>query len=92
MTAKPEDEETTGSETLSRRNLSTENQPDGAARRPSDTLDRKPERDPQSGGSIPSDYDPVTMTRRGEETSSRAAREGAGKRPGSSKGENDGRA
>lgn len=27
-------------------NISTENQPEGAARRPSDTLDREPKRDP----------------------------------------------
>src|SRR3546814_9365994 len=53
-------------------NLSTENQPEGAARRPSDTLDREPRRDPQSGGAIPSNYDPRTMTRRGEEGDSRA--------------------
>ena len=34
-------------------NISTEHQPEGRARRPSDTLDREPERDPQSGGAIP---------------------------------------
>lgn len=39
-------------------NISTENQPEGAARRPSDTLDREPKRDPESGASIPDDYDP----------------------------------
>ena len=59
-------------------NISTENQPEGAARRPSDTLDRAPERDPISGGTIPSDYDPVAMTRRGEQDDSRAGREEAG--------------
>ena len=60
-------------------NISTENQPKGSARRPSDTLDRAPDRDPVSGGTIPSDYNPETMTRRGEEHDSRAAEEGAGK-------------
>jgi len=39
-------------------NISTENQPEGAARRPSDTLDREPKRDPESGAPIPDDYDP----------------------------------
>jgi len=57
-------------------NISTENQPEGAGRRPSDTLDREPKRDPRSGGSIPDDYDPETQTRIGEEDDSRAAREG----------------
>lgn len=61
-------------------NISTENQPEGAARRPSDTLDREPKRDPLSGGSIPDDYDPQTMTREGEEEDTRAGREGAGRR------------
>ena len=61
-------------------NISTENQPEGAARRPSDTLDREPERDPLSGGAIPSNYDPGTMTRRGEEGDSRAGQEGAGEK------------
>jgi len=61
-------------------NISTENQPSGAARRPSATLDREPERDPRSGGSIPSNYNPETMTRRGEEDDSRAAQEGAGEK------------
>lgn len=59
-------------------NISTENQPDGAARRPSDTLDREPDRDPISGGTIPSDYDPIAMTRRGEQDDSRAGQEDAG--------------
>jgi len=63
-----------------RPNISTENQPEGAARRPSDTLDREPKRDPHSGGSIPEDYDPDTMTRRGEEKDTRAGRTGAGRR------------
>jgi hypothetical protein len=53
-------------------NISTENQPGGAARRPSDTLDREPDRDPLSGSAIPSNYNPGTMTRRGEEQDSRA--------------------
>jgi len=61
-------------------NLSVENQPGGSARRPRDTLDRDPKRDPLSGGTIPTDYDPHTMTRRGEEQDTRAGREGAGKR------------
>lgn len=61
-------------------NISTENQPKGAARRPSDTLDREPARDPISGGTVPSDYDPATMTRKGEENDSVAAQEGAGRR------------
>lgn len=61
-------------------NISTENQPEGSARRPSDTLDREPDRDPLSGGAIPSNYNPQTMTRRGEEDDSRAGQEGAGKR------------
>jgi hypothetical protein len=61
-------------------NISTEKQPEGAARRPSDTLDREPKRDPLSGGSIPDDYDPQTMTREGEDADSRAGREGAGRR------------
>ena len=61
-------------------NISTENQPPGAARRPSATLDREPERDPVSGGSIPSNYNPETMTRRSEEQDSRAGQEGAGEK------------
>lgn len=59
-------------------NISTENQPEGAARRPSDTLDREPERDPKSGGAIPSNYNPETMTRVGEEDDTKAGRMGAG--------------
>ena len=55
-------------------NISTENQPEGAARRPSDTLDREPARDPVSGGAVPSDYNPATMTRREEENDTRAER------------------
>jgi len=62
---------------IDRPNISTENQPEGAARRPSDTLDREPKRDPESGGSIPDDYDPETQTRIGEEDDTRAGREGA---------------
>jgi hypothetical protein len=61
-------------------NLSTENQPKGSARRPSDTLDREPKRDPHSGGSIPSDYNPETMTRVGEEDATEAGKSGAGRR------------
>lgn len=56
-------------------NISTENQPEGAARRPSDTLDREPARDPVSDGAISSDYNPETMTRRGEEDDTRAGSE-----------------
>lgn len=67
-------------ETVTRPNISTENQPTGAARRPSDTLDREPKRDPLSGGSIPSNYDPQTLTRTDEENDSKAGREGAGRR------------
>lgn len=59
-------------------NISTENQPEGAARRPSDTLDREPKRDPESGGSIPADYNPESGTRTGEEKDTRAGREGDG--------------
>lgn len=59
-------------------NISTENQPPGSARRPSDTLDREPERDPLSGGAIPSNYNPETLTRRGEEKDTRAGQDGAG--------------
>jgi hypothetical protein len=61
-------------------NLSTENQPEGAARRPSDTLDREPKRDPHSKGAIPSDYNPETMTRVGEEDSTEAGKRDAGRR------------
>ncbi|WP_286749237.1 hypothetical protein [Sphingopyxis sp. SCN 67-31] len=59
-------------------NISTENQPEGAARRPSDTLDREPKRDPESGGSIPEDYNPESGTRVGEEDDTRAGRAGEG--------------
>lgn len=61
-------------------NQSTENQPKGSARRPSDTLDRTPDRDPVSGDTIQSDYNPETLTRRGEEEDSRAGRQGAGEK------------
>lgn len=61
-------------------NISTENQPEGAARRPNDTLDREPKRDPESGGAIPENYDPETNTRVGEEQDTRAGMEGAGRR------------
>jgi hypothetical protein len=63
-------------------NISQAHQPEGAARRPRDTLDREPERDPISGGLIPADYDPGTMTRKGEAGDSRAGQEGAGERKG----------
>lgn len=59
-------------------NLSTENQPEGSARRPSDTLDREPKRDPRSGGSIPADYNPESGTRVGEEDDTAASRHGEG--------------
>jgi len=61
-------------------NISTESQPEGAARRPSDTLDREPKRDPLSGASVPDDYDPVAGTRVGEEDMTRAGRESAAHR------------
>ena len=67
-------------ETTRNPNISIENQPKGAARHPSDTLDREPKRDPLSGASIPDDYDPHTMTRKGEDKDTRAGREGAGRR------------
>ncbi|MDX3911084.1 MAG: hypothetical protein QHC67_14875 [Sphingobium sp.] len=47
-------------------NISTEHQPEGSARHPRDTLDREPDRDPLSQGSIPSNYDPATSKRVGE--------------------------
>ncbi|MBZ9647090.1 hypothetical protein K9B33_06015 [Sphingobium sp. 3R8] len=56
-------------------NISTENQPGGAARRPSDTLDREPAHDPVSGGAISSDYNSEAMTRRNEERNSSAGRD-----------------
>jgi hypothetical protein len=59
-------------------NLSTENQPEGAARRPSDTLDREPKRDPDSGGSIPQNYNPERGTRTGEEDDTAAGRASEG--------------
>jgi hypothetical protein len=68
------------SHTIPAPNRSTENQPSGSGRRPRDTLDREPKRDPHSGGSIPADYNPDTMTRRGEEDDTEAGREGAGRR------------
>jgi len=68
------------SENAASPNISTENQPKGAARRPSDTLDREPKRDPISGASIPDDYNPETMTRVGDEQATKAARDGAGRR------------
>jgi hypothetical protein len=55
-------------------NVSTENQPEGSARRPSDTLDREPDRDPESGGSIPGE----SGTRVGPEETTRSGREGKG--------------
>ena len=59
-------------------NISTENQPEGAARRPSDALDREPKRDPESGGSIPENYNPERGTRVGEENDTRAGRRDEG--------------
>lgn len=59
-------------------NISTENQPEGAARHPSDTLDREPKRDPESGGSIPENYNPQSGTRVGEEIDTRAGPAGEG--------------
>ena len=63
-----------------RPNISTQNQPEGAGRRPSATLNREPKRDPLSGGTIPDDYNPVAGTRIGEEDMTRAGREGAARR------------
>ena len=74
------DERHVPSEAGSNPNLSTENQPKGSGRRPSDTLDREPKRDPLSGGTIPDNYNPETMTRVGEEDDTKAGRLGAGKR------------
>jgi hypothetical protein len=56
--------------TQERPNISTEHQAPGDGRRPLDTLDREPKRDPESGATIPSNYDPETMTRVGEEPDS----------------------
>lgn len=78
MTATDPDKRVVPTEQSRDPNMSTENQPKGSARRPSDTLDRIPDRDPVSGGTIPSDYNPDSMTRRGEEKDSRAARGGTG--------------
>jgi hypothetical protein len=69
-------------ETQTNPNISTENQPKGAGRRPSDTLDRDPKRDPSSGAALPSDYNPETSTRVGEEQDTEAGREGANERYG----------
>ncbi|MET0365354.1 MAG: hypothetical protein ABW169_11960 [Sphingobium sp.] len=66
MTEQSRDETRVPTDKTDAPNISTENQPKGAARRPSDTLDREPDRDPVSGGTVPSDYDPATMTRKGE--------------------------
>jgi len=55
------------SETQDRPNISTEHQAPGDGAQPQDTLDREPKRDPVSGATIPSDYNPETMTRVGEE-------------------------
>ncbi|MBE1526881.1 hypothetical protein GGC65_001337 [Sphingopyxis sp. OAS728] len=59
-------------------NISTENQPEGAARRPSDTLDRERKRDPESGSSNSDNYDPEIGTRVGEERDTRAGRAAEG--------------
>ena len=61
-------------ETHDRPNISTEHQDEGDARRPRDTLDREPKRDPVSGGTIPGNYNAETMTRVGEEDESPRAR------------------
>lgn len=39
-------------------NIHTEHQKEGDATRPRDVLDRTPRRDPQSGATIPDDYEP----------------------------------
>ncbi|MGK2910039.1 MAG: hypothetical protein ACSLE1_09630 [Sphingobium sp.] len=72
------------SEHTTRPNISTEHQPVGGARHPRDTLDREPDRDPLSQGSIPSNYDPATSKRKGEAPTAadaeaaRVARDGRG--------------
>jgi hypothetical protein len=53
--------------TQERPNISTDHQASGDARRPQDTLDREPKRDPNTGATIPDNYNPETMTRVGEE-------------------------
>lgn len=63
------------SDTSSNANISTANQPEGSAKRPRDTLDREPARDPESGGAIPSNYNPETTTRLGEEEDTQAGRD-----------------
>lgn len=62
-------------------NISTENEPEGATRRPSDSLDREPARDAESGGSIPGNYNPASGTRTGEEKDRRAGGDGEGQPP-----------
>jgi hypothetical protein len=64
---RPSRERQVPSRTIPAPNRSTENQPSGSGRRPRDTLDREPKRDPHSGGSIPAGYDPDAQARRGEE-------------------------
>ncbi len=59
-------------------NISTENQPEGAARRASDTLDREPDREPISAGAIPSDDDPVAATRHHEKNDTSTGQDEAG--------------
>jgi len=77
MQSKSRSERHVPTEVSDRPNISTENQPKGAARRPSDTLDRDPKRDPESGAPIPENYDPETNTRVGEEQDTRAGKEAA---------------
>lgn len=55
-------------------NISTENQPEGAARRPSDTLDQEP----ISDGAVLSDDDPVPATWHREENDTPTGQEEAG--------------
>jgi hypothetical protein len=53
-------------ETQPRPNISTEHQNEGDARRPRDVLDRDDaKRDPESGSTIPDDYDPQSQKRTG---------------------------
>lgn len=59
-------------------NVSTENQHEGSARRPSDTLDREPARDPGSGGSLSPNSNPASVMRAGDVNETRAGREGEG--------------
>lgn len=60
------------------RSVGTSIQREGAVRRPSDTLNREPKRDPISGASMTDDYNPGTRV--GEENITKAGRDGVGRR------------